>query len=105
MALTGLALLDGFVVVGIGIGRVGVVTGVDVPIVDEKELLLIVVVVVEVILLIIPIISISRPITIAAIIVATLAILRCNRFSLCIVMDNALVFDWGEWPWPFVPKS
>ena len=50
----------------------------------------------------IPIISISRPTTIPAILVATSEIFLFNRFSLSIVMDNALVVDRGEWPWPFV---
>ena len=37
-----------------------------------------------------------------AILVATSAILLFNWFSLSIVMDKALVFDRGEWSWPFV---
>jgi hypothetical protein len=107
--LAGLALLDGFLVIGfVPIGRVGVITGVDVPIAVGEELLLVIVIVVGVDaivvvrLLPIPNISISRPATIAAILIAATATLRFNRFSLSIVMDNALVFDRGEWSWPFV---
>ena len=104
LVLAGIVLLAGFVVVGISFGRVGVVIGVDVPIIVGEELLLIVIVVIVVVgvvtivvfrLLLIPIISISRPTTIAA-------ILLFNRFSLSIVMDNAQVFDLGKRSWTFV---
>ncbi len=50
--MVGLVLLDGFVVIGISVGRVGVVTGVDVPITDGEERLLIVIVVIVVIVVV-----------------------------------------------------
>ena len=97
--LIGLTLLDGFVVVGIVIGRVGVVTRVDFPIDVGEELLLVIVVVVGVVtiivfrLLLIPSISISRPTTIAVILVATSAILLFYLYIISTSMDNALVLD------------
>ena len=101
--LGGLVLRSGdmFSILDIVVGRIAVVIGVEVPVTVGEEFIVVVVVVVVIVvdiprLLLSPIISISRRITIAAILVINSAILILKWTSLSIIMDDPFMLNWGQ---------